>query len=81
MTSLDYSLVADIYDGYCLYVGDIPFWISVAQESRGRILELMAGTGRVSLPLMERRRRIVCMDRDVTMLSILRQKARSTHVR
>lgn len=77
MTSLDYSRVADIYDGYCVYDGDIPFWVSLAKQTKGRILELMAGTGRVSLPLMEKGRAVVCVDRDAAMLSVLRQKAQS----
>jgi predicted RNA methylase len=77
MTSLDYSRVADIYDGYCLYDEDVPYWVSVTQKTRGRILELMAGTGRISLPLMEKGLRVVCADRNINMLSVLRRKAQS----
>jgi 16S rRNA G966 N2-methylase RsmD len=77
MTSLDYSRVADIYDAYCLYEEDIPFWVTVAQQTQGRILELMTGTGRISLPLMKKGRQVVCVDCDANMLSVLRRKAQS----
>src|SRR5262245_34760680 len=57
---------------------DVPFWRDVATNSRGRVLELGCGTGRVSLPLARAGVDLVGVDRSAPMLERLtRQLARS----
>lgn len=40
--------VADIYDSYVTTTDDIPFFVEESRKAAGPVLELMAGTGRVS---------------------------------
>jgi SAM-dependent methyltransferase len=47
---------------------DVPFWRTVARRSRGPVLELGCGTGRISLPLARAGVRIVGIDRSAPML-------------
>lgn len=49
---------------------DIPFWQSLARRTRGKILELGAGTGRLTVPLSRvAGRRVVGIDRSLPMLT------------
>jgi ubiquinone/menaquinone biosynthesis C-methylase UbiE len=49
---------------------DVAFWQSLARRMRGRILELGAGTGRLTLPLAKAAgRRVVGIDRSLPMLA------------
>lgn len=78
MTALDYARIADVYDAYVRYDGDVAFFAEVAAEhGDGRVLELMAGTGRVTLPLLERRVDVTVVDVVPAMLAVLRAKALS----
>src|SRR3954454_20294366 len=55
---------------------DIPFWKSLARQQRGLALELGCGTGRLALPLLKSRARLVGIDRSEPMLERARRKAR-----
>ncbi|MDD5371101.1 MAG: class I SAM-dependent methyltransferase [Anaerolineaceae bacterium] len=70
----DYNPVADIYDTYVPATFDLPFFLSEAQKVSGEVLELMAGTGRVSLPLIEAGVKLTCVDNAADLLEILRRK-------
>jgi len=49
---------------------DVAFWQSLAQRTRGKILELGAGTGRLTLPLSRvAGRRVIGIDRSAPMLA------------
>ncbi|MGB5400132.1 MAG: class I SAM-dependent methyltransferase, partial [Thermoanaerobaculia bacterium] len=61
MPAFDYSLVADLYDSFCRFEDDIEFFRKCLQGSTGPVLELMAGTGRISLPLLEAGVELVCV--------------------
>jgi SAM-dependent methyltransferase len=50
---------------------DIPFWISLAREFGGPVLELGCGTGRVLAPLAEAGFDVYGFDHDAEMLSFL----------
>jgi SAM-dependent methyltransferase len=50
------------------YTQDLPFWLNLAAESAGRILELGCGTGRVLLPLAQAGHAVVGLDHDLAML-------------
>jgi SAM-dependent methyltransferase len=47
---------------------DVPFWRDVARRSKGRVLELGCGTGRISLPLARAGVTVVGIDRSGPML-------------
>lgn len=60
---------------------DVAFWQSLARRTRGKILELGAGTGRLTLPLARvAGRRVVGIDRSRPMLSraVAKTKRRRT---
>jgi|GEM_PF-3676911 len=48
----DYTKIAELYDAYVKETFDIPFFLKEAKQSSGEVLELMSGTGRVSIPLL-----------------------------
>ena len=56
---------------------DVPFWRQVARASRGPVLELGCGTGRVSIPLARAGVDLVGIDRSAAMLDRLRTRRRS----
>lgn len=66
--------VADLYDAYVTTTADIPFFVSEARAAGGPVLELMAGTGRVSVPLAEEGVRLTCVDLSGPMLARLQAK-------
>ena len=57
---MDYSLIADLYDSYVQTALDTPFFLGETRNVKGEVLELMAGTGRVSIPLLEQGVRLTC---------------------
>jgi SAM-dependent methyltransferase len=48
--------------------GDTDIYLALAEAADGPILELMAGTGRVAVPLALRGHQVVAVDRDAAML-------------
>src|SRR6476661_8198293 len=48
---------------------DVPFWRDVATNTKGRVLELGCGTGRISLPLARAGVPLVGVDRSAHMLA------------
>ncbi|RIK74376.1 hypothetical protein DCC62_15450 [candidate division KSB1 bacterium] len=62
MQHIDYNSIAEIYDVYVTANYDIPFFLSEIKPVQGPILELMAGTGRLSLPLIESGAKLTCVD-------------------
>jgi SAM-dependent methyltransferase len=72
--SIDWARVADLYDTYVRTDLDIPFFLNQARKTTGKVLELMSGTGRVALPLIEAGVRLTCVDASAEMLAILRTK-------
>ncbi len=51
--SIDFDEVADLYDVLVRVDSDIAFWKQEASAASGNVLELMCGTGRIGLPLVE----------------------------
>lgn len=74
MPALDYSRIADLYDAYCRFDGDVPYFVRALSGVQGDVLELMAGTGRVSVPLARAGASLTCVDSDAPMLSVLARK-------
>lgn len=66
--------VADIYDYYVTTDLDIPFYLEEFRKREGEVLELMCGTGRVSLPLIKQGNSLTCVDYSARMLDKFQEK-------
>jgi SAM-dependent methyltransferase len=77
MSAVDtYHVIAKYYDG--AYAAkqdlvDLPFYLELAEQSRGPILEIACGTGRVLLPIARKGLEICGVDNSRPMLDVLRQ--------
>jgi SAM-dependent methyltransferase len=57
------------------YAADLPVWQAFAEEEAGPILDVGAGTGRVTLHLARRGHHVVALDREPAFLAVLRERA------
>ena len=71
---MDYDRIAQWYDAYVTTDLDVDFFLAEAKKAGGAVLELMAGTGRVSIPLIEANIDLTCVDSSTAMLGVLRRK-------
>ena len=55
--------------------GDLDLWTALAAEAEGPVLELMAGSGRIAIPLAEEGHELTAVDVDVAMLARARRRA------
>jgi SAM-dependent methyltransferase len=62
------------------YAQDLPLWRELATEAGGPILDLGAGSGRVSLDLARAGHDVVALDVDPVLLSALDEHARSARL-
>jgi len=74
LKSIDFDFVADIYDAYVAVDFDIEFFNKYAKAAKGKRLELMCGTGRVSVPLLKKGITLTCVDYSEEMLKVLERK-------
>lgn len=70
---IKYANVADLYDSYVQTTLDIPFLLDQIKDASS-VLELMSGTGRISLPLVEAGAALTCVDKSPEMLAVLEHK-------
>ncbi len=63
------------------YAADLPLWRSLARQAGGPILDVGAGTGRVTLDLARRGHPVTAVDVDAGLLDVLRQRADGLPVR
>ena len=71
-----YHVIAKYYDG--AYAAkqdlvDLPFYLDLAEQSRGPVLEIACGTGRVLLPIARKGIEICGVDNSLPMLEVLHQ--------
>jgi SAM-dependent methyltransferase len=57
---------------HSLHMEDLDFWLRLAQQQGGPVLELGCGTGRVLMELAQHGYQVYGLDRDATMLAFLR---------
>lgn len=70
----DSTILPALYHAHHLiYNEDLPFWIELALQQGGAVLELGCGTGRVLLPLAQMGIPMTGIDNDPDMLTFLRQ--------
>jgi SAM-dependent methyltransferase len=81
MPAMDYDRVSALYDAYVRGDFDLNFFTQEAGRTSGEVLELMSGTGRVSIPLIESGARLTCVDASRSMLDGLEKKLRSGGLR
>jgi SAM-dependent methyltransferase len=58
------------------YVADLPVWRELAARADGAVLDVGAGTGRVTLDLARRGHEVTALDREAALLAVLRERAR-----
>lgn len=80
-----WNAFADYYDWEISFMcpdqnADIAFWKEYAARSDGKILEMGAGTGRLTIPLAKAGYNVTALDNSPNMLNILRDKAGDTPI-
>jgi SAM-dependent methyltransferase len=73
----EYGQFADIYDEWAAHMTeDVPFYVELAREADGPIVELAVGNGRVAIPVArETGRKVIGTDRSQAMLAQARARA------
>jgi SAM-dependent methyltransferase len=57
-------------------IGDVDFYVALAEEATGPVVELAVGTGRIAIPIAERTgRRVIGIDVSRAMLDVARSRA------
>jgi SAM-dependent methyltransferase len=72
--SIDFDPVAGYYDAYSHPDFDLGFWVEEARRHPGARLELMCGTGRISLAILRAGMQLACVDYAPAMLAVLERK-------
>jgi ubiquinone/menaquinone biosynthesis C-methylase UbiE len=72
-----YEWFAPVYDAWAAdMVDDVDFYVDLAREAEGPVVELAAGTGRISLPIAKHTgKRVIGIDLSPAMLALAREKA------
>lgn len=70
-----YSKVADFYDSYVTADYDIDFWIKECKKEK-EVLELTAGSGRVTIPLAKSGVKVTAVDISKELIRVLRNKCK-----
>jgi SAM-dependent methyltransferase len=72
-----YEGFAAIYDEWSAHMTeDVPFYVELARETEGPLVELAVGNGRVAIPVArETGRRVLGIDRSPAMLAQARERA------
>ena len=80
MSSL-YDSIARIYDPWSLSVTeDVEFYVELAQETDGPVVELAVGTGRIALPIAQAGISVIGVDQSEGMIAVARERARELGV-
>ena len=76
-----YDEIAELYDPWSRSVTeDVEFYVGLAREAGGRVVELGVGTGRIAIPTAVAGVRVIGVDSSPGMLDICRRQAELTGV-
>lgn len=76
-----YDRIAHIYDPWSIsVVEDIPFYVDLAREAGGTVVELGVGSGRIAVPTAATGVKVIGVDSSAGMLEIARQQAETAGV-
>ena len=72
-----YEVFASVYDAWAAdMTEDVDFYVELAREAEGPVVELAVGTGRISIPIVERTaRHVIGLDLSPAMLALARRHA------
>jgi len=78
----DYEWFAPMYDAWAVdMTEDVDYYVDLAREAEGPIIELAAGSGRISIPIAERTdKHVIGIDLSTAMLDVARARAAETGV-
>lgn len=76
----EFADIAETYDWTEQSTSDIPFFVDLARQAESPILELGAGTGRITIPIAGLGKPVVALDISESMLSRAKAKANSDNV-
>lgn len=76
MSQAHYTRIAELYDAFVSTEFDVDFFASHAREHQGEILELMVGTGRLTIPIVQAGFQVTGVDFSAEMLAVLQNKLR-----
>jgi ubiquinone/menaquinone biosynthesis C-methylase UbiE len=72
----DYDSIAALYDPWSVtVVEDIPFYVALAEEAGGPVVELGVGTGRVAIPTAQAGIPVIGVDSSLGMLQVAAARA------
>jgi SAM-dependent methyltransferase len=72
-----YDSIARIYDPWSQSVTeDVEFYVDLARETDGPVVELAVGTGRIALPIAQAGIPVIGVDQSEGMLAVARERAR-----
>ena len=82
MSTIDDGLVAcGFHDAECAgYLADLPLWVALADTTGGPVIDLGAGTGRVSIPLAAAGHDVIAVDLEPALLVELERRAAADDV-
>jgi len=77
-----YEWFAPMYDAWAVdMTEDVDYYVGLAREAEGPIIELAAGSGRISIPIAERTdKHVIGIDLSTAMLDVARARAAETGV-
>lgn len=72
-----YDAFAPVYDAWAAdMTDDVDFYVDLAREAEGPVIELAVGTGRISIPIAQRTgKSVIGIDLSSAMLALARQHA------
>lgn len=78
----DYDAFVPIYDAWAAdMTEDVGFYVELAAEAEGPVVELAVGTGRVAIPIAQRTgKRVIGIDSSPAMLAVARERAAEAEV-
>jgi predicted RNA methylase len=76
LTASPYDTIAELYDPWSRSVTeDVGFYVAEARRAGGPVVELGIGTGRIAIPIAQKRIRVIGIDSSQEMLGACRRRA------